>query len=78
MIKIFDMECTKCHHTWDQVFEITDHPLTSPECPECGSNFTVRLPGGLKHYKAKDPYDYLDKPMPDTKKIFSGPKVHSK
>lgn len=71
----FDIKCETCGHVWTEFLGPQDG---AGLCPECGSAMTHRMPGGLKHYKAKDPYDYLDGPQPDGKKIFSGPKVSSK
>ena len=79
MFRIFDLQCTKCNHTWDAMVYKHHDIWDLPECPECRSNFVVRLPGGLKHFKDKDPYDVLERKGPDVgKKIFSGPKVSSK
>ena len=71
----FDIKCDGCGNLWTEYLSPLDN---GGMCPSCGSAMTHKMPGGLKHFKAKDPYDYLDKPMPDPKKIFSGPKVKSK
>jgi rubredoxin len=75
MNKLWSCECTNCGNIWD---ELLGPKEVCGLCPKCNSAFTDKLPGGLKNYKAKAPYDYLDKGPPDGKKIFSGPKVHSK
>lgn len=71
----FDCKCDKCGAAWCDYIRPLDN---APLCPECGSGATHKLPGGLKHFKAKAPYDYLDKGPPDSKRVFSGPKVKSK
>lgn len=70
---LYDFRCNKCKHEFEET--LAYHQLTSegpPECPECGSYFTKRV--WLKapnSDKAKDPYDYLDGPIPDSKTIKS-------
>jgi hypothetical protein len=72
---LWDIECEKCNN----IFEEWCDPTLAPNCPICGSAFTKVLPGASRPiHKAKDPYDYLDKGIPDGKRIFSGPKVRSK
>ena len=78
MIKCFDLKCKDCGHVWTDYLESTHDIFVSPECPECGKNFVVRLPGGLKYHHVAEPYDLLRKGPDVGKKIFSGPKVHSK
>jgi hypothetical protein len=74
MSMLYDCFCEHCHTTWEAWCENG----TAPLCNYCGSAFTNTLPGGVKDFKANDPYDYLRKGPPDSKRIFSGPKVHSK
>jgi putative FmdB family regulatory protein len=64
----FDIRCDTCDHRWEEVQKYEDTP---GECPECGSNFTTVLLTMAKQHKAKDPYDMLDGPIPDAKKIKS-------
>ena len=75
----YDFKCEKCEHYWEDTIAASKIKDYAPECPECGSNFTklvwLKAPIGDR---AKDPYDYLHGPIPDSKKIFSGPKVSSK
>jgi hypothetical protein len=74
MLMLWDCECDNC----GALFEEWADGVTAPLCPSCGSAFTKLLPGGIKSEKAKDPYDYLDKRPPDTKKIVVGPRYRSK
>lgn len=79
MMMLYDFRCEKCNNTWEDRVSPDVAKHQAPECPVCGSNFTkqVWLTAPILD-KAKDPYDYLDGPIPDSKKIFSGPKISSK
>ncbi len=73
----FDKRCKDC----DNTFEYEGRHSEVAECPRCGSKHTstVWLAASFPATeRAKDPYDYLDGPIPDSKRIFSGPKVSSK
>jgi putative FmdB family regulatory protein len=66
---IFDCKCEKCATVWE-VSKPYDEE--APECPSCGSNFTKTLmPLFQNKLKARDPYDYLNGPIPDSKPIKS-------
>lgn len=68
MVKVWDIYCRRCAELWEAWLR-NDEDL--PDCPKCGSEDTKRFPGGLKSHKAKDPYDYLNGPIPDPKPIKS-------
>ena len=76
---LYDFRCEKCEHTWEDVVPASEAKQYAPECPECNSNFTkmiwTKAPSSTREY---NPYDALDRPIPDGKRIFSGPKVSSK
>lgn len=81
MFKSYDSRCENCGLVFNEYIKIktgSKKPPVAGECPICTSMATHILPGGLKNFKAKNPYDYLDTYRPDDKRIFSGPKVHSK
>ena len=66
---LFDVKCDKCGHIWE---EMKRYDEESQECSECGSNFTRTLPPLFQtKLRAKDPYEYLDGPIPDSKPIKS-------
>ena len=76
---LYDWRCDTCDHVWEQRWPNKTADNDLPECPECGSHFTKKVWTSVPILeKAKDPYDYLDGPIPDPKRIFSGPKVSSK
>lgn len=64
---IFDIKCLKCN----QVTEVFKRYEADYPCPECKGE-TVTLPPAVKGIgRAKKPYDYLNGPIPDSKKIKS-------
>lgn len=62
----FDVKCKKCKHQ-AEVFKAYHDPA---ECPECGGELLTLMPGAGVLVR-KQPYDYLDGPVPDSKKIKS-------
>ena len=72
MIPLFDFRCEACGNEWEERWPYSDVKNDLPNCPWCDSNFTKRIwtkaPMGDR---AKDPYDYLDGPIPDSKPIKS-------
>lgn len=64
----FDVRCNECNHR-AEVSKAYHDPL---ECSECGGETTTLMPGvkGI-HGFGKQPYDYLDGPVPEPKKIKS-------
>ena len=69
---LYDFRCEKCASTFEERMpyeQLKSHP---PECPECGSNFTKQVwLTAPRSDRAKDPYDYLDGPIPSPKKVKS-------
>lgn len=65
---LFDCKCGQCGEVWEE-----RKPYSEPagECPKCGSYDTRTLLGSSVLRKAKDPYDYLDGRIPDSKPIKS-------
>lgn len=78
MTIVVDARCKDC----DETYEYRGPSYQSPGvCPHCGSDDTkvVWLPGSFPHTdSAKDPYDYLDGPIPEPKKIKSFATDHRK
>lgn len=67
---VLDARCKDCDHT----YEYRGPSYQSPgSCPECGSDDTkvVWLQTTPSIDRAKDPYDYLNGPIPDPKPIKS-------
>ena len=67
---VYDARCNECQHT----YEYRGPSYQAPGlCENCGSDDTriVWLGGFPSVDKAKDPYDYLDGPIPDSKPIKS-------
>ncbi len=65
-LKVFDNRCEKCQHVWEEHKEYRD---PSQDCPRCGSSFTHTILTGFKLKKrAPDPYDALDRVIPDADK----------
>lgn len=62
----FDVKCKECKHQ-AEVSKAYHDPL---ECSECGGE-TITLMPGAGVLVRKQPYDYLDGPVPDAKKIKS-------
>jgi len=66
---LFDAKCEKCGHIWE-VMQKWEEQVG--ECPLCESAFTkLLMPRMGPVHKAKDPYDYLDGRIPDSKPIKS-------
>lgn len=66
---LFDCKCGQCGEVWEERKAFTD---PAGECPKCGSYDTRTLLGGSKVLqKAKDPYEYLNGPIPSSKPIKS-------
>ena len=65
---VFDVKCDKCGNVQESRQKYKDPP---PDCSECGSSFTRVILSGFKNFKAGDPYDLLNKPIPDPKPIKS-------
>ena len=65
---IFDIRCQECLHQ-AEVFKAFDTPA---ECSQCGGKTITLMPSvsGI-HGFGKQPYDYLDDPVPDAKPIKS-------
>lgn len=68
MILVFDAVCESCGLRWEE-----EGPYTDPACPcpECGSGFTKKILSKVNTPLTKDPYDYLDGRIPDSKPIKS-------
>ena len=68
---VLDARCKDCGTD----YEYRGQSYLAPgSCPECGSDDTkvVWLSGSFPHTdSAKDPYDYLDGPIPDARPIKS-------
>ena len=64
----FDVRCTECSYE----AEITKAFKDTHACPDCGATTKTLMPGvkGI-HGFGKQPYDYLNGPVPDPKKIKS-------
>lgn len=76
---LYDFRCEYCSHTFEHRCKYDELKKYPPECPECASHFTKQVWLSVPSSdRAKDPYDYLDGPIPSSKRIFSGPKVSSK
>jgi predicted nucleic acid-binding Zn ribbon protein len=72
----YDVRCEECNREFEVV---RHHSEPNPPCDGCGSGRVHTIWKSVPILeKAKDPYDYLDGPIPSGKKIFSGPKVSSK
>jgi len=69
MKPLHDYRCGRCDHT----FEIRARQGDTIECPHCGSSSTrlVFLSGPSIRGAPKDPYDALDRVIPDSKPIKS-------
>ena len=67
---LFDCKCGACGHIWE---EMKSYNTPACCCPECGSADTKTLMPLMKHHNlnTKDPYDYLNGPIPDPKPIKS-------
>ena len=58
MKQLWEVKCAKCNHV--ETVYLQRREEDAPSCVHCGSEFTTFLLGGTKrHYKAKDPYDYI-------------------
>lgn len=76
---LYDWRCQECEHEWEEMWSSSVADNDTPTCPMCESDFVKKfwskMPSTQKEY---NPYDALDRPIPDGKRIFSGPKVSSK
>ena len=68
MMPKFDVKCNVC----DLVIEVTKDFHATLACEVCGNEMLTLMPGvkGI-HGFGKQPYDYLDGPVPEPKKIKS-------
>lgn len=67
---IYENQCVKCGHKWEVLQPFAAEP---PACPECKAEGTKRLisaPKGV-HGGEYNPYDALDRVVPDPKPIKS-------
>ena len=72
----YDARCNDCGTTYE--WEGPSHKAPGI-CTHCSSDNTRIVWLKFPHSeRSKDPYDMLDGPIPDSKRIFSGPKVSSK
>ena len=71
----FDIRCNDCSRE-REVDRSPSEP--NPVCESCGGKMATIWKSFPNTERNKDPYDMLDGIIPDGKKIFSGPKVHSK
>jgi len=72
----YDVRCTECSREWEVE---RHHSEPNPECGACGSADVKTIWKATPTTRLdKDPYDALHGGIPDSKRIFSGPKVHSK
>jgi hypothetical protein len=64
----FDVKCNVCNI----VIEVTKNFQDTLACEQCGNEMLTLMPGvkGI-HGFGKQPYDYLNGPVPDPKKIKS-------
>ena len=76
MKKTFLCGCQKCGARWDEYKEDYKDPAST--CPECGSDFTKTIPFCANTPREFKPYDLLDRPIPDGKKIKSFNTDHRK
>lgn len=64
----YDARCTQCGHDYEEKRHWSD-PVS--DCPLCGGIGVTIWKSVPILDKAKDPYDYLDGPIPDPKPIKS-------
>ena len=68
----YDIKCEKCEHIFEARIASAKFSAHLPECPECTSNFTKIVWLTMPSIdRAKDPYDYLDGPIPSSRKVKS-------
>lgn len=72
---VYDVRCESCG--WEEEIR-RKSTEDNPPCGKCGGLVRVVWKTVPIGEKAKDPYNYLDGPIPSSQKIFSGPKVSSK
>lgn len=69
---LYDYRCENCLNQWEQQYPSSAALNDTPECPECGSQFTKQVWSVFPSAdRAKDPYDYLETYRPPGKAIKS-------
>jgi putative FmdB family regulatory protein len=72
VMPLYDFRCEACSHEFEYRMKYEELKHYGPECPACGSHFTKHVwLAGPSVDKAKDPFDLLDGPIPDSKPIRS-------
>ena len=67
-MNLYDARCTSCDHVFEERRGASD-PVRS--CPLCGAKSVTIWRSVPLLDRAKDPYDYLDGPIPSPKPIKS-------